>query len=60
MIILAIETSCDETAISIVEATGDFPDATYTILANALWSQIDVHREFVASFRRSPNVNTPP
>ena len=50
MIILAIETSCDETAISIVEVTGDFPDATYTILANALWSQIDVHREFGGVF----------
>ncbi len=50
MIILAIETSCDETALSIVEVTGEFPDATYTILANALWSQIDVHREFGGVF----------
>ena len=28
MRILSIETSCDETAVSIVEATGSFPHAT--------------------------------
>jgi N6-L-threonylcarbamoyladenine synthase len=50
MIILSIETSCDETAISILEAKGDFPHATYAILGNALWSQIDVHREFGGVF----------
>ena len=50
MRILSIETSCDETAISIVEATGDFPHATYDILGNALWSQIDIHREFGGVF----------
>jgi N6-L-threonylcarbamoyladenine synthase len=50
MRILSIETSCDETAISIVEATGDFPHATYNILGNALWSQIDIHREYGGVF----------
>jgi len=50
MRILSIETSCDETAISIVEATGDFPDATYEILGNALYSQIDVHKEYGGVF----------
>lgn len=50
MIILSIETSCDETAISILEAKGEFPHATYDILGNALWSQIDVHREFGGVF----------
>ena len=50
MRILSIETSCDETSISIVEATGDFPHATYDILGNALWSQIDIHREFGGVF----------
>lgn len=50
MIILSIETSCDETAISVIEATGNFPDATYTILGNALWSQIDIHREYGGVF----------
>lgn len=50
MIILSIETSCDETAISIVEAVGDFPNAKYEILGNALFSQIDIHREFGGVF----------
>lgn len=50
MIILSIETSCDETAISIVEAVGDFPHAKYEVLGNALFSQIDIHREFGGVF----------
>ncbi len=50
MIILSIETSCDETAVSLVEATGDFPNAKYEILGNALWSQIDIHREYGGVF----------
>ena len=53
MHILSIETSCDETAISLVRAEGDFPNATYTILGNALFSQIDIHKEFGGVF---PNV----
>jgi N6-L-threonylcarbamoyladenine synthase len=50
MLILAIETSCDETAISLVEAKGDFPHARYEVLGNALWSQIDIHREYGGVF----------
>ena len=50
MLILSIETSCDETAISLVEAKGEFPHATYDILGNALWSQIDIHREYGGVF----------
>ena len=50
MLILSIETSCDETAISLVETTGEFPHATYEIHGNALWSQIDVHREYGGVF----------
>ncbi len=46
MLILSIETSCDETAVSLIRATGDFPNATYEILGNALHSQIDIHKEF--------------
>ncbi len=50
MIILSIETSCDETAISIVEATdppaGGFPDTAFTILGDALQSQIEIHRAY--------------
>lgn len=50
MIILSIETSCDETAISLLSASGDFPHATYEILGDALWSQIDVHKEYGGVF----------
>lgn len=50
MLILSIETSCDETAISLVEARGDFPHATYEILGNALWSQIDTHKKYGGVF----------
>ncbi len=50
MLILSIETSCDETAVSLVEAQGDFPHATYEIQGNALWSQIDIHREYGGVF----------
>ncbi len=50
MIILSIETSCDETAVSIVKAEGNFPNATYTVLGNALFSQIDIHREYGGVF----------
>lgn len=50
MRILSIETSCDETAVSIIEAVGDFPVATYEILGNALYSQIDIHKEYGGVF----------
>jgi N6-L-threonylcarbamoyladenine synthase len=50
VIILSIETSCDETAVSLLEAQGEFPHATYEILGDALWSQIDIHREYGGVF----------
>jgi N6-L-threonylcarbamoyladenine synthase len=50
MLILSIETSCDETAISIIEELGDFPNAKYEILGDALFSQIDIHREYGGVF----------
>ncbi len=50
MNILSIETSCDETAISVVAAKGEFPTATYEILGNALFSQIDIHAPYGGVF----------
>lgn len=50
MRILAIETSCDETAIAIVEAAGDEKDAEFRILGNALLSQIELHRQYGGVF----------
>ena len=50
MTLLAIETSCDETAITILSAEGTTERATFRILGNALLSQIDIHREFGGVF----------
>jgi N6-L-threonylcarbamoyladenine synthase len=50
MKILAIETSCDETAIAILEATGDERSAHFTILGNTLLSQIEIHKEYGGVF----------
>ena len=46
MKILAIETSCDETAIAVVEARGDEKSASFTVLGNALFSQVELHAQF--------------
>jgi N6-L-threonylcarbamoyladenine synthase len=46
MRLLAIETSCDETAIAILECRGDEKDARFTILGNALLSQIEIHKPY--------------
>jgi len=50
MQILSIETSCDETAVSIIEALGDFPNAKYEVISDALFSQIETHREYGGVF----------
>ena len=50
MKILAIETSCDETAVALLNANGDRHGATFDILGNALNSQIDIHREYGGVF----------
>ncbi|HEY4501435.1 MAG: tRNA (adenosine(37)-N6)-threonylcarbamoyltransferase complex transferase subunit TsaD [Candidatus Ryanbacteria bacterium RIFCSPHIGHO2_02_FULL_48_12] len=46
MRILAIETSCDETAIAIVECSGNETSARFTVLGNALLSQVEIHKEY--------------
>ncbi|MBI1960797.1 MAG: tRNA (adenosine(37)-N6)-threonylcarbamoyltransferase complex transferase subunit TsaD [Candidatus Liptonbacteria bacterium] len=45
MNILAIETSCDETAIALLRATGTVRPQ-FTVLKNAVASQIEAHRPF--------------
>lgn len=51
MRILAIETSCDETGISIIEAHGSFgPDFSYSLLGNSLLSQIETHAPYGGVF----------
>jgi N6-L-threonylcarbamoyladenine synthase len=51
MIILGIETSCDETAISIIETSGNFPDDfNIDIKSNIVLSQIQIHKEYGGVF----------
>lgn len=49
MRILAIETSCDETALALVEAEGKEKPG-FKILGSAVHSQIDVHKEYGGVF----------
>ncbi len=46
MRLLSIETSCDETAVAILEASGTTENATFTVLGNALYSQAQKHAAF--------------
>ncbi len=46
MNILSIETSCDETALSVIKAEGGFEDPKFEVLSELVASQIDVHKEF--------------
>ena len=50
MKILSIETSCDETAVAIVEANGGFENPSFKILGNSLLSQIEIHKEYGGVF----------
>lgn len=50
MRILSIETSCDETAIAVLDCVGDEKTATFTVLGNTLLSQIDIHKEYGGVF----------
>ncbi len=46
MKILAIETSCDETAVCILEAKGGVKKPVFKLLSNSLFSQAKLHEEF--------------
>jgi len=50
MRILAIETSCDETAIALLEIKGAKKSPIVSILGNALNSQIDLHQKYGGVF----------
>jgi N6-L-threonylcarbamoyladenine synthase len=50
MRILAIETSCDETAIAIVEVLEDQEKTSFSILGNSLNSQIKLHEQYGGVF----------
>ena len=50
MIVLGIETSCDETAISVVEAEGDLINPSFKLLGSSLHSQVDIHEKYGGVF----------
>lgn len=50
MKILGIETSCDETAVCVIDGTGTIADFSYTLLGNALYSQVALHKEYGGVF----------
>ncbi|MEK7390588.1 MAG: tRNA (adenosine(37)-N6)-threonylcarbamoyltransferase complex transferase subunit TsaD [Patescibacteria group bacterium] len=53
MKILSIETSCDETAVSIIEADGGLQDPngpSFTVLSNLVLSQIKIHEKYGGVF----------
>lgn len=50
MRILAIETSCDETAICLMDVLGGTGSPTFTILGNALLSQAHLHAQYGGVF----------
>lgn len=50
MKILGIETSCDETAICLIEADDNSTISTITILGNQLYSQIALHTQYGGVF----------
>ena len=50
MIILGIETSCDETAVCIIETDDNYPIPKIKILGNQLYSQIALHAQYGGVF----------
>ncbi len=50
MKILAIETSCDETGVSIIEAKGGLTKPVFSVLANITASQISLHNKYGGVF----------
>jgi len=46
MNILAIETSCDETGVSIIQADGGLDSPTFRVLGDGLYSQMVLHAQY--------------
>ena len=46
MKILSIETSCDETAVAVIELTGNLEKPAFSVLGHTLYSQAAQHAEF--------------
>ncbi len=50
MRVLGIETSCDETAVCLIDAQGTAADFSYAVLGNALYSQAALHAQYGGVF----------
>ena len=50
MITLGIETSCDETALCLLETKGSYPALEYRVLAHIIHSQVDIHSKYGGVF----------
>ncbi len=46
MLILGLETSCDETSLALVKCSGSLKSPRFEVLKNLVSSQIDIHRAF--------------
>jgi len=46
MKVLGIETSCDETALALIEASGDFSSLKVKILSDLVASQVKIHQKY--------------
>ncbi len=46
MYILGIETSCDDTAAAVIEAKGGLRKPSFSVLANASYSQVAIHKKY--------------
>lgn len=64
MIILGIETSCDETAVCVVEAEGGLQSPSFSVLGNGLFSQVALHAQYGGVYpnlaKREHGRNLPP
>lgn len=50
MRILSVETSCDDTAVAILEITGDKKSPVFSVLSNIVSSQTEVHKKYGGVF----------
>jgi hypothetical protein len=50
MRVLGIETSCDETAVCLIDASGTTDDFSYAVLGNTLYSQAALHAQYGGVF----------
>ncbi len=50
MKILGIETSCDETALCILDGSGDLNSPSFSVLGTSLFSQVKIHEQYGGVF----------